>query len=243
LEPHAPEPAALPVPDEPSAEEKQRHLLTHLPYAPWCEQCVAGAGRDGQHRRKQIGENCQLETVVQADCPFFARNAQQSLVEDESTLVTVLTFVDKTSAWPLSLQVTKKGDCSQYVLNTVEQYLRNLGHEKTVIQIDQENSIKNVVKTIQKRIGDKQVQIREAPIHSHQSQGAVEGEHAKIAGLVRTILLDLQSKISRVPRGREPCCFPMVSAACLVACCTFPTAHKRSCNIIPYREWRRLHVP
>ena len=204
---------------------------------------MAGAGRDGQHRRKQIGENCQLETVVQADCPFFARNAQQSLVEDESTLVTVLTFVDKTSAWPLSLQVTKKGDCSQYVLNTVEQYLRNLGHEKTVTQIDQENWIKSVAKAIQKRMGDKRVQIREAPIHSHQSQGAVEGEHAKIAGLVRTILLDLQSKISRVPRGREPCCFPMVSATCLVACCTFPTAHKRSCNIIPYREWRRLHVP
>ena len=117
LEPHAPEPAALPVPDEPSAEEKQRHLLTHLPYAPWCELCVAGAGRDGQHRRKQMGENGQLETVVQADYTFFARNAQQSLVEDESTLVTVLTFVDKTSAWPLSLQVTKKGDCSQYVFN------------------------------------------------------------------------------------------------------------------------------
>ena len=208
LEPHAPEPAALPVPDEPSAEEKQRHLLTHLPYAPWCELCVAGAGRDGQHRRKQMGENGQLETVVQADYTFFARNAQQSLVEDESTLVTVLTFVDKTSAWPLSLQVTKKGDCSQYVLNTVEQYLRNLGHEKTVTQIDQENWIKSVAKAIQKRMGDKRVQIREAPIHSHQSQGAVEGEHAKIAGLVRSILLDLQSKYPACPVDVNHVAFP-----------------------------------
>ena len=179
--------------EEPSAEERERHLLTHLPFAPWCESCICGAGRDGHHRRKQDTEDGFLESVVQADYTFFARNANQARVEDESALVTVLTLVDKASGWPLSLQVPRKGaECSNYVLNTVEQYLKTLGHEKTTIQIDQENALKTVANAIQKRMGASKVFVREAPVYSHQSQGAVEGEHAKVAGLVRTILMDLQ---------------------------------------------------
>ena len=202
VEPQPPEPSTLTCPTEPTEDEKQRHCLTHVPFAPWCEQCVAGAGS------KPTREDGQLETVVQADYTFFSRSAQQTLVEDESTPVTVLTFVGKTSGWPLSFQITKKGDCSQYVLNTVEQYLRTLGHERTIIQIDQENSIRTVAKAIQKRLGDKRVQIREAPIHSHQSQGSVESEHGKIAGLVRTILLDLQLNYWSCPVNLNHLAFP-----------------------------------
>ena len=76
----------------------------------------------------------------------------------------------------------------------MEQYqnLNILGHQKTTIQIDQENALKTVPNAIQKRMGASKVFVREAPVYSHQSQGAVRGEHAKIAGLVRTIFMDLQ---------------------------------------------------
>ena len=43
-------------------------------------------------------------------------------------------------------------------------------------------------------MGADRVSVREAPPYSHQSQGAVEGEHAKIAGLVRTLLMDVQKR-------------------------------------------------
>ena len=37
---------------EPTREMMEEHVLAgHVPYRPWCEACVAGLGRAGQHRR------------------------------------------------------------------------------------------------------------------------------------------------------------------------------------------------
>ncbi|CAJ1362823.1 unnamed protein product, partial [Effrenium voratum] len=100
---------------------QKTHELTHVPFCNWCEACVAGAGRSGQHRRKTDSEDGVLETTVQMDYTFFQRGANQAKVLDESVLVTVLTLVDKTSRWPLSIQVPRKGtEKSQYVLNAIE---------------------------------------------------------------------------------------------------------------------------
>ncbi|CAE7521947.1 RE1 [Symbiodinium sp. CCMP2592] len=110
-------------------EERERHKLTHVPFAPWCPECVQGAGRGGQHRRKTDTGERGLEAVVQMDYTFYSRGAQQKQApEDESTLVTVLTLVDKDTGWPCSVQVPKKGaECGKFVLDTVEQYLNTLG--------------------------------------------------------------------------------------------------------------------
>eukprot|EP00972_Heterocapsa_arctica_P102572 15117379-Heterocapsa_arctica.AAC.1 len=44
------EPRAAVLPRAPSALERERHALTHLPYAAWCPACVQGRGRDDCHR-------------------------------------------------------------------------------------------------------------------------------------------------------------------------------------------------
>ena len=36
---------------EPTAEEAERHALTHVPYRDWCEACVRGKARENPHRR------------------------------------------------------------------------------------------------------------------------------------------------------------------------------------------------
>ena len=189
-----PQASSLSEPKNPTPEEKAQHELTHLPFAPWCECCVNGAGKDGHHRRKTDFTGTD-EAVIQMDYTFFERNSQQSRVENESSLVTVLTLVDTSCGWPLSIQVPRKGaEQGPYVLNTVEQYLNTLGHKRIILQTDQENSIRTVANAIRNRMGAHKVKLRESPPYSHQSQGAVEGEHAKVAGLMRSILFDLQQK-------------------------------------------------
>ena len=42
---------ALPKPITPTREERERHQLTHIPYAVWCRHCVACRGRNLPHRR------------------------------------------------------------------------------------------------------------------------------------------------------------------------------------------------
>ena len=68
--PHPVEAGGLSQPVEPTEDEKAKHSLTHLPFANWCESCIAGAGRDGHHRRKQDLADGALESVVQADYTF-----------------------------------------------------------------------------------------------------------------------------------------------------------------------------
>jgi hypothetical protein len=38
-------------PRKPTQREVERHSLTHLPYRNWCYVCVAGRGRDLDHRK------------------------------------------------------------------------------------------------------------------------------------------------------------------------------------------------
>ena len=38
-------------PGQPTREERARHDLTHLPFRPWCADCVAGRAVDDPHRR------------------------------------------------------------------------------------------------------------------------------------------------------------------------------------------------
>lgn len=199
LEQHADPPDPLPVaagaPDKPTPEEVTRHNLTHVPYAPWCEACVCGSGRENQHRRQDFTGTEDLEAIVQMDYTFLSRNAHQEEVEGEATLVTILNLVDKASGWPLSIQVPRKGaEKSDYVMDAAELYLNNLGHKRVTLQVDQENAIRHVAWAIQKRMGSDKVKVRESPRYSHQSQGAIEGEHSRLAGSVRTWLMDLQAR-------------------------------------------------
>ena len=38
-------------PEEPSYQERESHRRTHIPYRPWCRECVQGRGRDRPHKR------------------------------------------------------------------------------------------------------------------------------------------------------------------------------------------------
>ncbi|CAE7235731.1 RE1 [Symbiodinium natans] len=194
--PADPEPNEESVPREPTAEEKERHRLTHLPFQSWCPECVQGAGRGGHHRRKKDAGEGALEATVQMDYTFYSRGAQQRLApENESVLVTVLTLVDRDTGWPCSAQVPRKGqERGPFVLDAIELYLNNLGHKRVILQIDQEGALRNVAVAVRNRMGAHKVRVRESPPYSHQSQGAVEGEHHQLAGLVRTWLMDLQNR-------------------------------------------------
>ena len=43
-------PVPLPEPVLPAWEEQERHFLTHLPKAAWCEACTAGKSKGTPHR-------------------------------------------------------------------------------------------------------------------------------------------------------------------------------------------------
>lgn len=89
--PAAPEAQELGLPATPSEEEMRRHRLTHLPFAPWCEECVPGKAREDHHRESNPQA---VEHKVQMDYFFLSK---EEVVEDESTLITVVCMTDLAS--------------------------------------------------------------------------------------------------------------------------------------------------
>ena len=66
----------------------ESHRLTHLPFQPWCEECVSGKVKQDWHRRDQSSAR-EGTGLIQMDY-FFLSPEKEEEVEDESRLVTIL---------------------------------------------------------------------------------------------------------------------------------------------------------
>ena len=49
------------VPAGPTAAERAAHALTHLPFQPWCDECVSGKSKENPHRRRSAEEEVAVE--------------------------------------------------------------------------------------------------------------------------------------------------------------------------------------
>ncbi|CAJ1383334.1 unnamed protein product, partial [Effrenium voratum] len=194
LVPEAPGPLAAEAPPAPTAAERATHSMTHLPFQPWCELCVAGKSKEDPHRRRANADiGVEKTPVIQIDYLFLGRNA--AVVEEESSLFTMLVAIDVDSGWPFALQIPRKGlEHGQYVLNNLTLWLNNLGHDKAVVQHDAENTIGAVASAWQRHVGAAKLKIRAAPVRSHQSQGSVESANGFVAGQIRTLWADVQER-------------------------------------------------
>ena len=65
---------AVPDPGEPTLEERARHALTHLPFRPWCEDCVSGRASDDPHRRAARQVSAGGFPKVSVDYGFIAED-------------------------------------------------------------------------------------------------------------------------------------------------------------------------
>ena len=60
---HFREPRMQPVAQRSGDAEVERHCLTHVPYAPWCEHCVARRARPDRHERSDLPKESSIPTV------------------------------------------------------------------------------------------------------------------------------------------------------------------------------------
>ena len=189
--PAAPEAQELGLPATPSEDEMRRHRLTHLPFAPWCEECVSGKAREDHHSQSNTQT---VERKVQMDYFFLSK---EEAVEDESTLITVLCMTDLASGWPLAMQLPSKStetSQSKYVLQNIDLHFRKLGYDKVILQHDGEPAIRALGESIQQYVGASRVSLREAPPRSHQAQGAVESMNGFVQAHVRALWLDVRRR-------------------------------------------------
>ena len=126
------------VPLAPTDEEKQRHLLTHLPFADWCEHCQATRSKDNERheRREQV-------------CPTVALDymTTNTTIRKESPEVKHLVAVDSWSKAILAVPIKAKGGASvKLCANAMCGFVRD--YDKVIIKGDQEPSLKQVMKAV-----------------------------------------------------------------------------------------------
>ena len=151
------------VPAEPTAAERAAHALTHLPFQPWCDDCVSGKSKESPHRRRSAEEEVSVERlpVVQIDYRFLGRECDE--LPEESALLTILVAVDVESGYPFALQVPRKGmEQGKYALENLELFLNRLGYDKVILQHDAEHAVGAVAKALQRHLGSARVRVRSA---------------------------------------------------------------------------------
>ena len=72
-------------PDEPTAEERRKHNITHCPYRSWCRACVLGRGKDRYHRRIDCRSNT-VPRIAMAYMFFTSYGFANSLAEAEELI-------------------------------------------------------------------------------------------------------------------------------------------------------------
>ena len=194
-------PIVAPKPRAPSKEEQERHAVSHLPYAPWCESCIAGRARNGPHQK--AGDEVKAEEevpVIQLDYAYGYTDSRGKSVQEvhENQFGITLVAVDSQVGWITALPVVGKGALS--LRDATEQICRHLmriGASQVVVQTDPEPSILQVARSIQEcraRMGLK-TSLRRTGVGEHQSNGRVEKAISTMRRMAVTLKHALEEKV------------------------------------------------
>ena len=73
-------PLALGQPRLPSLKEQETHFVTHLPYAPWCQACVATRAKEDKHELRDDKPD-QGKNVIQMDF-FYTYTGEEKRMDE-----------------------------------------------------------------------------------------------------------------------------------------------------------------
>eukprot|EP00434_Breviolum_minutum_P041002 symbB.v1.2.036458.t1/scaffold5151.1/size30365/2 len=170
---------APPVPTAPTDEERARHVLTHQPYASWCEVCVSNRGRQDGHRPHP--EPSSGASVVSFDFGFLNR-----LETDDDPKLTALFVHDQHTKLVHAVPTPSKGGrYLRYLTTELCRFIVYTQHTAVTLRTDEEPSTLALLECARKALSSLGIScsVEEAPVGSHQSNGAAE----KTVHLVRQL--------------------------------------------------------
>ena len=82
-------PTVIPAPVLPSPLQQELHAITHQPFAPWCQACLAGRSRQSPHKAEEITETQEepqrAPMVIQLDYCYTFTKEKGAQPEEEGT--------------------------------------------------------------------------------------------------------------------------------------------------------------
>ena len=179
-----------PIPVEPSDEDRKRHMLTHQPYAPWCEICVSNRGRQDGHRPHP--EPSSGAPVVSFDFGFLSRLE----TEDDPKLVALYVCDQHHSKLVHVVPTPSKGGRHlRYLTTELCRFVVYTQHTAVTLRTDNEPSTLALLECARKALTSLGIScnVEVAPVGSHQSNGAAEKTVHLVRQLANCFLQQLET--------------------------------------------------
>ena len=180
------------VPELPSREEVERHMLTHAPYRSWCRHCVKGKAKGKPHMRS-TGVEDEVPCVV-VDYMYMNSEAK----EDDAQSMPILVYKDLVTSrggtgMMFAKVVPQKGRC-EYATKSVVTDVEALGQKNMVLKSDGEPALVALKETIKEEL-EARVVLEESPVGESKSNGAVENAVQQVQGQVRSMKDALECRL------------------------------------------------
>ena len=186
----------VPRPQQPTAQERAEHELTHLPYRSWCDICVRTNGKTNSHPRQKSSQ-----PVTQVDMTYIKS------LDDKST-TPILTAIDVETGMSMATLIQDRTQHFEYLVNCMCNFLMESGRAKailanTVLQSDQEQFLINLLKATALRLGNN-ISVRQSAAYNSQSQGSVERFHRTLISQIRSLRAQVKQYYDRDINCEQP---------------------------------------
>ncbi|CAK0870594.1 unnamed protein product [Prorocentrum cordatum] len=186
------EPKQLPVPKAPSAEEERQHRLTHLPAAPWCEECVRAKAPDAPHSLVRLEDSEQKHPLISYDFGFCkTADEEGDLTKVEDTYATMLVAFSSDTGVVKVIPCASKA-ASPYAIAGIKSFVQRLETGKCRLRTDTEQATKAIMDGVVSELAGK-VTAELTPKHSSQSNPA-EAAVKIVEGQTRVLRLDIEKR-------------------------------------------------
>ena len=175
-----PSTVAIPHPKGPTKEERDLHMISHLPFQSWCECCVGGRAPDTRHKTKvEVAER--EVNVIQMDYCYFGHGDKKK---------TIIIGTDTEAGGGVAFSGIRKGGQDEFAVKAFAAWLGTLGLSEIILQSDKENALVDFARRVSV-VATPKVTTRGSPVGSHQSNGGAERFARCIEDGVRTWELHL----------------------------------------------------
>ena len=193
--------------ERPSEEEVQRHNLTHIPYAAWCESCVKSKGRPERHERNEGRIGDRELPRISFDFAFTSKSLGNDISEetDDGAKLTTLVAHDSHTGSITCIPVRGKDEKKHSVRELVK-YIQYLGYGDVCLMTDQEPATLAIQALLQRtwqRLGFKAV-IENAPVLDHGGNSWAEKAIDRIRTTASVLLNQLSSNLGHEVPVRHP---------------------------------------
>ena len=176
------------IPKAPDDETRERHNLTHVPFADWCDVCVRSRARDDPHK-KQHGQEEQAEPEVSMDYFNLGLNYNMQFP--------ALAVIDHCTGALMATGIRCKG-ADKFTVKAVCEFLGVLGYPRMTLKSDGECSIQTLVEAVISHMHTeenvKRISPTTSPVGSHQSNGMAEVGVQLAEAVARTFTLAVEQR-------------------------------------------------